>query len=466
MPPARRRTLYQSPDEFTRDYPERATETIPPPSRALIVCGGTPAARRALAATLVRQAFSEHPGAMAWVDADPAAWPFTLARFDDIPSDRPLIVWAIDVDRAFPASQTGGTRLVLTQPTYLVQKLMDRVGGRLVQAVLSADEDELLRVAMEAFKRRGPFESFEILRVAAPEQSVLPPPQPTSHDALIEPDEQLLRQAFRDPSPLARLESCRRAAALRPASPVAWLALGSASMELQRLEEAAAALDRAAALAPDLDAVHFERGKLWLRLDDIERACDAFARAGELMPTFAAAFSNLGAALGELDRADEALAAFRRALAHDPLGYTILNNMGVVLRDLGELESSEAALRRVIDVAPEFVFGHYNLGHTLFLQGRFAEARDAYIAGQERDPDRNARQACRLAMCRIAAGDPGGALRDLQQATSGLDAGARLDLYSHAQEILHALLTADPALPGGVELSSMIASELDLLRRD
>ncbi len=50
--------------------------------------------------------------------------------------------------------------------------------------------------------------------------------------------------------------------------------------------------------------------------------------------------------------------------------------MGAVWRDTGELDQAEAAFRRVLDLAPSFVFGHYNLAHTLLLAGRFAESRD------------------------------------------------------------------------------------------
>ena len=47
----------------------------------------------------------------------------------------------------------------------------------------------------------------------------------------------------------------------------------------------------------------------------------------------------------------------------------------------GGCDEAEAAFRRVIALRRTFVFGHYNLGHALFLQGRFADARDAYEAG-------------------------------------------------------------------------------------
>jgi tetratricopeptide (TPR) repeat protein len=204
------------------------------------------------------------------------------------------------------------------------------------------------------------------------------------------------------------------------------------------------ALERAAALAPDWAAVHYESGKLWLALDDTMRARDAFAKAGELMPTFSAAFSNLGATLGELDDPARALAAFEQALAHDPRSFTILNNVGVVNRELGRLDASEAAFRQVVAIAPAFVFGHYNLGHTLFLAGKYGEALAAYEEGQRRDPDKSRRQACRLAVMRLANGDVAGAERDLYRCADAAPADEREDLLLEAFEIAQALIAHDP----------------------
>ena len=133
------------------------------------------------------------------------------------------------------------------------------------------------------------------------------------------------------------------------------------------------------------------------------------------MPSFASAAANWGATLGELDRPDEALAAFTRALAADPdeppgpeqpRAWSAANWAGS-----GE---SEAAFRRVIALTPDLAFGHYNLGHTLFLQGRYQASLAAYAAGQRNDPARNPVQASRLALARLATGDAAGALRDLQ----------------------------------------------------
>ena len=64
----------------------------------------------------------------------------------------------------------------------------------------------------------------------------------------------------------------------------------------------------------------------------------------------------------------------------------------------------------VIRLAPDFVFGYYNLGLALLLQGRLKEARDAYAEGQNRDPKKNLVQSCRLDVALAAAGETGCAI--------------------------------------------------------
>src|SRR4029453_16061151 len=213
----------------------------------------------------------------------------------------------------------------------------------------------------------------------------------------------ILAEAFRRTSAGERLTLCVEALG-HGRTPAALLAAGSVCMEVNDLEAAARDLDEAAALAPEWPAVHFEQGKLWLRRDDMERASQAFRAAAEQIPSFGPAWANLGATLGELDRPDEALAAFERALACDPQSHQTVNNIGVVKRELGRLAESEAAFRQVTALAPALAFGYYNLGHTLFLQGRYQAALSAYAEGQGRDAEKNPVQATRLALCKVATG--------------------------------------------------------------
>jgi tetratricopeptide (TPR) repeat protein len=243
-------------------------------------------------------------------------------------------------------------------------------------------------------------------------------------------------------------------------TPAALVATASVCREVNDLEAAARDLDEAIALAPQWAATHYERGKLWLRADDMVNAAGSFQRAAELLPAFAPAWANLGGTLGELDRPKDALAAFEKALFLDPSSPQALNNVGVVRRELGRLAESEAAFRQVIKLTPELAFGHYNLGHTLFLQGRFQAALSAYAEGQARDAEKNPVQASRLALCKVATGDASGALRELQRTTSGLPREYRHQLLGDTSAILWALVTQHPELQGWQHVHEWLTKEL------
>ncbi len=268
-----------------------------------------------------------------------------------------------------------------------------------------------------------------------------------------------LALAFRLVDPAERLSRCVEF--LRAGrTPEALLATASVCVEVSDLDAAARDLDEAIEKAPSWAAAHYERGKLWLRADDMLRASQAFRQAVELLPGFGPGWANLGGTLGELDRPQEALEAFEQALALDPSSPQALNNVGVVRRELGRLAESEAAFRQVIQLTPELAFGHYNLGHTLFLQGRFQAAHSAYAEGQKRDAEKNPVQASRLALCQVATGDAAGALRELQRATAGLPRVYRQQLLGDTSAILWALVTQHPELTAWQSVHEWLTKEL------
>jgi tetratricopeptide (TPR) repeat protein len=412
----------------------------------LLIIGGSRTDR-------LRAARLHIPSASAPLVLDADTLPFVNVAEVSLPPG-PRVVIIDDLERAFPDAQAGGTRLVLTQSTYLVQKWVDLLdeGDRIVA---TADRAALERCAPEALQGRGAWDGFEIIDLNESTRRVTEDTTDTKEGPLLvstasfvvdPPSSPLMARGYVSIDPAERLRLCREAVSLDPESAMAHLALASALRETRDGVAAREALDRAAALAPDWEAVAYESGKLWLVYDDMLQARDAFQCAANLMPTFSAALSNLGATLGEMDEPAAALHAFRQALAHDPRSFTILNNIGVVCRELGRLDESEAAFRRVIAINPEFVFGHYNLGHTLFLIGNYRDALDAYEQGQRRDPERNRRQGCRLALVRFANGDAAGAERELWRFANQAPPDEREDLLLEAYEIAHALLTQYPAL--------------------
>ncbi|MFN2446772.1 MAG: tetratricopeptide repeat protein [Vicinamibacterales bacterium] len=422
----------------------------PGPARVALIIGSLAASRRSTAQSVAR-AWAQSRRDAVVVDAPAAAeWPFRHPLVPALP-DRPVLIWAEDVHEAFVNRQTSSTRLVTTQPAYLFDTWNAALAGRADALLLaSADSDTLRAHGPEVLARRGPFASALVYE--SPDGSK------TADHVLRTASEALLVQAFRSADPAERLELCVRALEGGRTAP-RLLAAASASMEVNDLDAAARDLDAALTQAPEWAAAHFEHGKLWLRRDDMERASAAFRESAERLPTFASAWANLGATLGELDRPEEALAAFQHALTAEPDSHQALNNIGVVSRELGRLSESEAALRRVIERVPDLAFGHYNLGHTLFLQGRYQAALTAYAEGQRRDPERNPVQASRLALCRLATGDADGAIRELQQACVGLPKAYRQQILSDASAVAWALLTHKPDLAGWKDVNDWLTRE-------
>lgn len=347
--------------------------------------------------------------------APPASeWPFLYPLCPPLP-DGAVQLRACAVDEAYVNRQSG-TQLVTTQRAYL---------DAAWNAELAAHGHATLEI------------------------------EPGDAPAITHP----LAFAFRLDDPAERLARCVDFLKSGRTAP-ALLATASVCVEVNDFAAAARDLDEAIQQAPAWAAAHYERGKVWLRADDMEQAARSFQRAADLLPGFAPAWANLGGTLGELDRPNEALAAFEKALALDPSSPQALNNVGVVRRELGRLTESETAFRRVIELTPGMAFGHYNLGHTLFLQGRFQAALSAYTEGQSRDPERNPVQASRLALCKVATGDSGGALRELQRATTGLPREYRQQLLGDTNAILWALITQQPALQGWQPVQEWLTAEL------
>ena len=357
----------------------------------------------------------DHPAGNV-IDSPPASeWPFRFPLCPELPNG-PVLLRAANAGTAFVSEQSGSTHLVTTQRVYLEAEW---------QRALQLHDDATLLLA--------PGVDNDI-----------------SHPLAI---------AFRLKDPGARLAQCVEF--LKSGrTPAALVATASVCMEVNDYAAAARDLDAAIEQAPEWAAAHFERGKLWLRTDDMVKASESFQTAAKLLPGFISSWANLGATLGELDRPQDALAAFETALALDPSNPQALNNVGVVRRELGRLSESEAAFRQVIKLTPGMAFGHYNLGHTLFLQGRFQAALAAYAEGQARDPDRNPVQASRLALCKVATGDGAGGLRELQRATAGLPPQYRQQLLGDTSAILWALVTQHPDVRGWQPVHEWLAKEL------
>jgi len=282
--------------------------------RAVLILGASAPLRSERARAVVDEHTGES-GLALWSEGDPSRWP--LVRDPRPALAEPAALLVEGVEAAFPDHQSGGNRLVLTQSSYQMQRLVDRLDEHGCLLVVTADAAALERKAPEALRGRGPWRRFERIDLGETAPEALSPVRPEPKNEL----EGLLRLAFSSDDPTLRWDACRRAAALDARSPVVKLCFASAAMEVDRTDAAKDALEQAAKAAPEWEAVHYERGKLFLRTDEMEQAERAFARAVECMPSFVSALANWGGdarRAGPRGRGRPRLRARARARSREP----------------------------------------------------------------------------------------------------------------------------------------------------
>ncbi|MEK7732084.1 MAG: tetratricopeptide repeat protein, partial [Planctomycetota bacterium] len=97
-------------------------------------------------------------------------------------------------------------------------------------------------------------------------------------------------------------------------------------------------------------------------------------RALALSPNYATAHHYYAMHLLWIGRHDEAIRESTKAQELDPLSLIISNVVGLVHYYAGDFAQAETWLRKTLELGPDFALAHGNLAHTLFLQGRPAEA--------------------------------------------------------------------------------------------
>ena len=367
--------------------------------------------------------------------------PLGLHRLDPLPDHADAVLLA-DFHRAFPCRAPVRRRGALEEtpplpaiatPAYVLARL-GQLGCGARTLVVSAREDEIVRRAADLLAGRGAACQFEVAREPAPPASPAPVGGPGERELAGAASAAEFRTiALHAPAGTVRAQAATAATEAEPDDPVGHLLAGCAANEQRQPAEAAAAFRRALERDDSLAAAHFELGKTMIVLDDLEAALESFRRTTENLPEFAPGWANAGAALGELERPGEALGKLERAADLDPLSHSLASNLGVTLRDLGRLVEAERAFRWALELAPDFVFGHYNLANAVYLQGRHREAVGLFEKAQAMDPSGSDRQRLLLAAARLAAGDVEAALRDYRAVFDSLEGQMRLDMRTVAQ---------------------------------
>ncbi|MGZ5114606.1 MAG: tetratricopeptide repeat protein [Burkholderiales bacterium] len=184
------------------------------------------------------------------------------------------------------------------------------------------------------------------------------------------------------------LESFERAVEIRADYATAHLRQGELLLEMGRNEDAADSFALALAHDEHLAGAWFGYGKLLRRAGRLEDAIVHLKRAVAESIDASDAWIELGLASNEFGQTEAAADAYEHAIRADPdrpAGYI---NLGLLyLSQLGDACRAEMLFRRAIDLAPDRIEPHANLGLALHEQGRSQECLSNYDQLVEAHPD-------------------------------------------------------------------------------
>lgn len=213
---------------------------------------------------------------------------------------------------------------------------------------------------------------------------------------------------------LGRLEEAaadwKQAAGLAPGHAPTQFNLGTLLDRLGRRDDAAEAYACALAADPAHAEAANNRGLALRALGRTAEAAESFALAGGIAPGFAAAWYHRALALTALGHQGEAAAALRRAVVADPTLTIAHVNLGNALAE-GEAggDGAERHYRHALRIDPGLSAAWRGLARLLHAGGFYAEAAGAFAAAI-RTGSGEATLWDALGTCRMAAGDPAGAL--------------------------------------------------------
>lgn len=227
---------------------------------------------------------------------------------------------------------------------------------------------------------------------------------------------------FRQPDYTAALPAFEEAVEQAPQIAIYRYYLAETLYELDRLDEAIPQYIEAARILPDSARYEHACGFALYMADRFEEALPYNEQAAQLKPDNSWNWQLYGGTLCELGRYREAETALQRALALQdepddsltrdlaylyyewdkyelalkqfslleelrPLQTNECNRAGLCCFKLGDLLQAEQRFLQTIEIAPDYSSGYYNLGRTLELQQRDAEALEAFWSAYEIDPE-------------------------------------------------------------------------------
>ena len=257
------------------------------------------------------------------------------------------------------------------------------------------------------------------------------------------------------------LAASRRAVELRPESAKALSNVGRALLKLEEFEEAERHLRQALEIDPRNASARQNLAEVLRKQKRYGEAVKAFRAVLRKEPGNHLAYAGMGATLFAMERYDEAVAAVRRSLSLKPdndMAPSLLHVVAEALRKQGRVKEAMESYREALDVDPEFAPAHAGLGIALFQSERHAEAVKAMARALRLQPDLSVAGALHVYMGRAhqSLGEPEAAMeryeRALESDPRNTEARDRLAMvlfmqkrYDAALEHYRKLLAADPS---------------------
>ena len=168
--------------------------------------------------------------------------------------------------------------------------------------------------------------------------------------------------------------AAREAIRVNPNNAGAWINLGNALGDLDQNEEAEAALRKAIELAPDTCEGHFNLGVLLSDLGRVHEAVAGIERALEIAPEDAFALYHLGTIYcDKLRLYEKAVGLMEHALRLDTENPIFHQGLAVARCGAGDLPAAMDAYRKALELNPDHVGAHMNVGRLHTMQGEFEE---------------------------------------------------------------------------------------------
>ncbi|MEZ2280542.1 MAG: tetratricopeptide repeat protein [Microcoleus sp.] len=178
----------------------------------------------------------------------------------------------------------------------------------------------------------------------------------------------------------------RQALDLKPDWPELYYNLGNVVHKQGNLLGAIDCYQQAIALKPNYVLALYNLAVVLAENNQLEAAIDSYRQVIALQPDYIDAYNNLGCTLVKQDRIPEAREIYEAGLAIQPDSASLYNNLGQVLLDKNP-DGAIAAYQRAIELEPDLVLAHYNLGKAWQIQGEHSAAVACFDRVVELNPD-------------------------------------------------------------------------------